>query len=573
MKQPEAFSYVRFSDPKQLSGRSLERQTEAAAKYAAEHGLTLNKTLNLRDLGLSGFKSDHITKGALGKFFELVQAKKIAPGSLLIVEELDRFSRDNWKQSIAQFMQLMEAGITLVVLRGGNPLKLNSESSWDEVDQAFAEMKLGYRESEKKKVKTLDIQEDKRNENSKVHRAPPWLKMNFDLLSNGNKKFISYEFVSGAKETIRRLFQMRLNKGAQAITVELNKDATWMPPIKNKDNKWVPGNWRKSYVQKILSDKAVLGWYQHHKGKKPRVPVGEIDKNHYPKIFNEKEKVTIFDKVQLIIDGNRKLGKGHGGGSHTKDKANLFRLIIKCGLCGASMQFGSDGEGGHRLQCRNVVDGVTYGKARKRICRAHRVKYGPLEQIILKYLNAHLDLDLFQDESEDKARTMEELNNKMRIETALQEKLKYEIKKLIDNFNERETLPSLYATIKSQLVQKENKRLKSVQDYNEYQQLYDEQGREKKTVSQTIKAVKTIDELRTKKRSEGKLAELNEQLNKELIRLIIYIKIWPLKDVRKHTPRGYSFESKDISNISIRFKYKTLTLILKNKQWDRRVPL
>lgn len=47
--RPRAYSYVRFSTPEQRKGSSLERQTEKARKYAAEHGLALDAELMARD--------------------------------------------------------------------------------------------------------------------------------------------------------------------------------------------------------------------------------------------------------------------------------------------------------------------------------------------------------------------------------------------------------------------------------------------------------------------------------------------------------------------------------------------
>ena len=39
--RPRAYSYVRFSTPEQMRGDSFRRQTEAAERYAAAHGLDL----------------------------------------------------------------------------------------------------------------------------------------------------------------------------------------------------------------------------------------------------------------------------------------------------------------------------------------------------------------------------------------------------------------------------------------------------------------------------------------------------------------------------------------------------
>ena len=68
-----AYSYVRFSTPSQAAGASLQRQAERAAKYALEHGLTLDTELNMKDLGVSAFRGKNARTGALGGFLEAVQ--------------------------------------------------------------------------------------------------------------------------------------------------------------------------------------------------------------------------------------------------------------------------------------------------------------------------------------------------------------------------------------------------------------------------------------------------------------------------------------------------------------------
>jgi DNA invertase Pin-like site-specific DNA recombinase len=57
---PVAYSYIRFSTPDQIKGDSLRRQTEASHRYAAENNLTLDETLNIRDLGVSALHLTHI---------------------------------------------------------------------------------------------------------------------------------------------------------------------------------------------------------------------------------------------------------------------------------------------------------------------------------------------------------------------------------------------------------------------------------------------------------------------------------------------------------------------------------
>lgn len=113
------YSYSRFSDPRQAKGHSLERQAAYAARWAAEHGLRLDESLTLRDEGLSAYHQKHVKSGALGVFLAAVESGKVPPGSVLVVEGLDRLSRAEPIQAQAQLAQIVNAGITVVTASDG----------------------------------------------------------------------------------------------------------------------------------------------------------------------------------------------------------------------------------------------------------------------------------------------------------------------------------------------------------------------------------------------------------------------------------------------------------------------
>lgn len=113
------YSYSRFSDPRQSAGHSLERQQAYAARWAAEHGLALDESLSLRDEGLSAYHQNHVKSGALGVFLVAVEGGKVPPGSVLVVEGLDRLSRAEPIQAQAQLAQIVNAGITVVTASDG----------------------------------------------------------------------------------------------------------------------------------------------------------------------------------------------------------------------------------------------------------------------------------------------------------------------------------------------------------------------------------------------------------------------------------------------------------------------
>src|SRR5262249_2343415 len=93
MERSKAFSYIRFSTPEQSKGRSLERQMEAAKAYAIGKNLELDETLTFQDLGVSAFRGRNIQEGALGTFLQAVREGRVQKGSHLLVESLDRITR------------------------------------------------------------------------------------------------------------------------------------------------------------------------------------------------------------------------------------------------------------------------------------------------------------------------------------------------------------------------------------------------------------------------------------------------------------------------------------------------
>lgn len=117
--KPAVYSYTRFSDPRQAGGQSVERQTQLAAQWAASRGLVLDSSLSMHDEGLSAYHQKHVKSGALGVFLAAVEAGRIAPGSILLVEQFDRLSRRTALEAQTQLAQIINAGITVVTTKDG----------------------------------------------------------------------------------------------------------------------------------------------------------------------------------------------------------------------------------------------------------------------------------------------------------------------------------------------------------------------------------------------------------------------------------------------------------------------
>src|SRR5271163_24276 len=99
-----AISYSRVSTGKQLKGTGLERQAGSAA-WCELNGYILDTSFV--DAGMSAFHGKNATVGALSRVMELAEKGTWQPGTLLIVESLDRLSRQDVPTAQEQFIRIL----------------------------------------------------------------------------------------------------------------------------------------------------------------------------------------------------------------------------------------------------------------------------------------------------------------------------------------------------------------------------------------------------------------------------------------------------------------------------------
>ncbi|HCB4184076.1 TPA: recombinase family protein [Escherichia coli] len=105
------YSYIRFSSMKQADGSSYERQKRTAAEIAAKYDLEL--VTSYQDFGVSAFKGANSKTGALSRFLDEI-GRSVPVGSWLVVENLDRISRQSIIEAQELFLSIIRRGITIV---------------------------------------------------------------------------------------------------------------------------------------------------------------------------------------------------------------------------------------------------------------------------------------------------------------------------------------------------------------------------------------------------------------------------------------------------------------------------
>ena len=408
-----AYSYLRFSTPEQALGDSERRQVEKAEAWATAKGIPLDKSY--ADRGKSGFKGTNRKKGALGRFLKEIKAHKIPHGSYLLVEDLDRLSREHPLDSIPLINEIISAGITIVVLKNNeeySSASLRERSGMKMVGLSF-ELGRASGESARKSDLGIDNWKEKRRLAAEENKpmtvmAPAWIRT--VTTGEGRRKERRYELDPDRAGLVREMFaEHKAGKGLRTIAKALNdrKVPNW------GRGKGTAKMWHKTYIQKILSNSAVLGHFQAHKYEtitdpddptervQIRVPVGDVLNTYYPPVFETPEDVALaFDVLNKV----RARIKGPTGGRIESRISNLFPGLLYGSLpepnrnvpasdepgqvptAAIPCHYKSQGGRGHGHGQYIIADVVVANKARLREDHLsnERWPYIPVEYAILK---------------------------------------------------------------------------------------------------------------------------------------------------------------------------------------------
>ncbi len=99
-----------------MSGDSLNRQRRLIAEWLKVNSDYYLDTITYEDLGLSAFKGKHAQSGAFSEFLDAIEHGYILPGTTLLVESLDRLSREKVGEAIERLKLILNHGIDVITL-------------------------------------------------------------------------------------------------------------------------------------------------------------------------------------------------------------------------------------------------------------------------------------------------------------------------------------------------------------------------------------------------------------------------------------------------------------------------
>jgi DNA invertase Pin-like site-specific DNA recombinase len=367
-----AYSYIRFSTPEQAAGDSLRRQTEDATAWCARHGVRLDESTTLRDLGKSAFTGAHRKnpdRHALAAFLKLVERGKVPRGSYLIIENLDRLSREDERAALRLWMDILDAGVNIVQLNPETVFRHEKSDMFD-IMRAVMELSRGHSESARKserngkswrnKVKMAresggtrqpPRRLDERVSEAITDRLPAWVE-----LRAGRKVLIPERAAA-----VRRIFELAaqgygLTATAQRLEAEgvpafggrvMVADDDGKPVVHERGRdagkpkyraagggRFGSGFWTRCYVSNILKDRRAMGEYQPRGT--DRKPDGPPIRGYFPAVVTEAE----FDAARAgSLERKKRPGR-------LSKHVNVFAGLLRDARDGQSYFLASYGSGG-----------------------------------------------------------------------------------------------------------------------------------------------------------------------------------------------------------------------------------
>ncbi len=393
----------------------------------------------MKDEGLSAFHGTHIKRGAFGLFLAAIESGRVKKGSILIVESLDRISRD--EPIIAQgiLAQIINSGIKVITTI--------DEQEYDRESVRREPMKLVYslllfvRSNEESETKRRRVKESiirqilcwKENGKGEIIRCgtnPYWVK------DRNDKR--GFELITERVNVVKHIISLYMNGcGFNKIVRHLN-DTT--EPFNKK-------KWYANYIQRFIKNRTLVGDRE--------ITIDNetfIINNYYPKLITDQE----FSLLQYEINKR----------ASTKSQRKIPNIftgmkVSYCSNCGATIaaknyasrvnKQGNLADGFRRIRCASdykVSDCIN----------TKSVKSIFVERALLEFCQDKLELSSIIDNDDKTTETRVKLNN-LKGEHAMTE---HQINKLADAFLTIENPPvSLIDRLRS-LEDKKSKQEKNI---------------------------------------------------------------------------------------------------------------
>ncbi|NML04297.1 recombinase family protein [Sphingomonas sp. G-3-2-10] len=346
-----AIVYARFSSSEQSKGYSLERQLTLGREFAAEQGWTVEATIT--DEGRSAYHGNNRLEGSSLHQFELEARNGLHRGKVLLVENVDRLSRQGPKAAARLIWGLNECGVDVATFHDGRIYGANESGELEDVLLLMMSAINAHQESDKKSKRVTASWRSRFDriatgaKNLPMPNQPLWLdRVDGELVLNDHRVRV-----------LNDIYDLYIDGvGIHKIVTILHarEEPSWTPPEQRRGN----NGWFYSYIYRLLTKRTVLGEYVKHDGK-------TISTDFWPQAIST-EKWNRAQAALAMRKGNQKTEK-------INLNRNLLQGIIVCEQCGGGAHFRHQIDKGQTYR-RKSGELVTYKRNDHRRVRCDKAR-------------------------------------------------------------------------------------------------------------------------------------------------------------------------------------------------------
>lgn len=312
-----AIIYARFSSAEQSKGYSLDRQKKLGLEFAATQGWAVEKTII--DEGRSAFHGANRLEGSSLHEFELEAKNGFHHGKTLVVENIDRLSRQGAKAAAQLMWALNENGVNVATYHDGQIYRSEESGELLDVFRLIISAQQAHQESKKKSDRTIATWEARfaaiadGTQTAPIPNTPLWIdRIDGEMVLNKHRA-----------KVLNDIYDLYIDGvGIHRIVTILHdrEEPSWTPPSQKRGN----NGWFYSYIYRLLTKRTVLGEYVTTDGR-------TLSPNFWPQVISTEK----WNRVQAALamrKGNQKTTKTHGN-------RNLLSQMVFCDQCGGGAHF------------------------------------------------------------------------------------------------------------------------------------------------------------------------------------------------------------------------------------------
>lgn len=251
----------------------------------------LDESLVLSDLGISAYTGDNVSKGALSGFLKAMEIGRVPQGSILLVETLDRLSREALPEAVALLTSIVRGGVRVISMIDRHEWNNETIENTGSFLWSVLLFSKAHAESSHKAKRISDQFQAKRKARlpvvSKGH-GPGWAVARADRQG--------WQLVEDKAAVVLKIFQLAVaGLGGIAISRKANEER-W--PIPWRERKNTNTRWEHTAISRLLRDRRTLGEWQPKKMVSGVLtPDGDPVADYFPQVVSDE----LWHQVQVAL--------------------------------------------------------------------------------------------------------------------------------------------------------------------------------------------------------------------------------------------------------------------------------